>query len=243
MASSMRISRLRSLPRASNRLYHSYEHPPGSGPFESTETAILSASIPHIPSHGFTQTTLALGAKHAGYLDVSTNLFSEGAFDLVRFYLFTKQLELAQHRDILQPEQRTSAGSKVQALTWERLLSNKAVIHRWQEALALMVKPANVSSSLRALQRLSDEILFLSGDRSVDASWYTKRASLSTIYASTELFMTTDKSAGFRDTRAFLDRRFEDSSKLGSMAGGLGRWVGFNAGAAVNILRSKGVRI
>lgn len=55
--------------------------------------------------------------------------------------------------------------------------------------------------------------------------------------------MTTDKSEGYADTKGFLDRRFEDSRVLGGMVGSVGEWVGFNARAGINILRSKGVRI
>jgi ubiquinone biosynthesis protein COQ9 len=106
-----------------------------------------------------------------------------------------------------------------------------------------MALPSNLSTSLHELASLSDEIWFLSGDKSVDTSWYTKRASLSTIYAATDLYMTTDKSEGFRDTKEFLDRRFEDSFKMGTTIKGLREWVGFTAGASINVLRSKGVRI
>jgi len=77
----------------------------------------------------------------------------------------------------------------------------------------------------------------------VDSSWYTKRASLSTVYAATELFMTTDKSVDFSDTREFLDRRLRDIQVVGGAVGSVGQWVGFTAHAGINILRSKGVRI
>lgn len=55
--------------------------------------------------------------------------------------------------------------------------------------------------------------------------------------------MTTDKSAGFKDTREFLDRRFRDSQVLGQLVGGAGQWVGFTVRAGINILRSRGVRV
>lgn len=106
-----------------------------------------------------------------------------------------------------------------------------------------MVQPSNVSISLKELAALSDEIWFLSGDSSVDTSWYTKRASLSTIYAATDLFMTTDKSSDYADTREFLDRRFKDVQFVGGMMGSVGQWIGFTAHAGLNVLRSKGVRI
>jgi ubiquinone biosynthesis protein COQ9 len=106
-----------------------------------------------------------------------------------------------------------------------------------------MAQPSNIPTSLKELAALSDEIWFLSGDTSVDTSWYTKRASLSTIYAATELFMTTDKSPDYVDTREFLDRRFRDVQIVGGAVGSVGQWVGFTAHAGLNVLRSKGVRI
>ena len=48
------------------------------------------------------------------------------------------------------------------------------------------------------------------GDKSVDIAWYTKRATLGTIYAATLMAWMDDDSDGFADTRAFLDRRIDD---------------------------------
>lgn len=120
------------------RHYHSYDHPPPPGPFSPTETSILSASIPHIPLHGFTHTTLSLGAKDAGYIDASTNLFPTSAFSLVHYHLYTKRLALGNRTHIISPplnegQKSLGVGGKVKALTWERLMENREVIHRWQE--------------------------------------------------------------------------------------------------------------
>lgn len=90
---------------------------------------------------------------------------------------------------------------------------------------------------------LADELWFLAGDTSVDPTWYAKRAALSTIYASTELFMTNDKSSDFRETREFLGRRLEEAHQAAGTLSSLGQWVGFTTRAGINVLRSKGVRI
>ena len=228
--------------------YHSYNHPPPPGPFNEVETAILSKSLPLISNTGFTPETLHLGAKEAGYLDASLNLFPSGAFSLVHYYLYTQRQSLQNNTDIINPpltegKKPPGVGAKVKSLTLARLLSNEPVIHKLPEALALMSLAGNIPSSLRELSALSDEIWFLAGDTSVDSSWYTKRASLAAIYGATEVFMTRDSSEGFRETKEFLDRRFEDSRVLGEAARDVRQWVGFTAGAAVNVLRSKGVRI
>lgn len=106
-----------------------------------------------------------------------------------------------------------------------------------------MAQPSYIPASLQELAKLADEIWFLAGDTSVDPSWYTKRASLSTIYASTELFMTTDTSEGFIETRKFLRRRLAEVHEVGGALRSLGQWVGFTAYASLNVLRSKGMRV
>lgn len=112
------------------------------------------------------------------------------------------------------------------------------------KALAIMAQPSYVPASLRELALLADEIWALAGDKAVDPSWYTKRAAVSAIYASSELFMTTDNSGPeFPATREFLERRFRESQELGGYVRSVGEWVGFATSAGVNVLRSKGVNI
>lgn len=258
MAMTARFLRPRPSPSGSMRLaerqclghYHSSNHPAPPGPFSDIESSILSSSLPYVPAHGFTAATLHLGAKAAGYLDASTNLFPAGAFSLVHYHHYTQRQELRNRTDItnppLDPDSKArppGIGQKVKALTWARLVANGPVIHKYPEALALMSLAGNVPTSLRELGALTDEIWFLAGDVAVDSSWYTKRGSLGAIYASTEVFMTTDKSDGFRETREFLDRRFEDSRVLGETVGSVGEWATFTARSTINVIRSKGVRI
>lgn len=106
-----------------------------------------------------------------------------------------------------------------------------------------MAQPAYTPTSLAELARLADEIWYLAGDESVDSSWYTKRASLSAIYSSTELFMTQDTSARFIETEQFLDSRLRDIMKVGGFIGALTEWADYTAHSTVNVLRSKGVRV
>ncbi|KAI1165003.1 ubiquinone biosynthesis protein COQ9 [Nemania serpens] len=227
------------------RAYHSYDHPPPAGVFNPSEQAILAAAYRHVPEHGFTRHALSLGARDAGYLDVSTNLLPEGAFSLVRYHLVTQREALAPRRAAVFEGAGAAATvpARVERLTWERLLGNRDVNHRWQEALAIMAQPSHVPASLHELALLADEIHFQAGDTSVDPAWYTKRGGLSVIYASSELFMTNDRSPGFGDTRAFLQRRIAEAGSLSGVVGNVTQWLSFTAPAGVNVLRSKGVRI
>ncbi|KAL8840211.1 MAG: hypothetical protein Q9170_001418 [Blastenia crenularia] len=224
------------------QFYHSYEHdaPPTYTP---AEDAILSAAIGHVPAHGFTTTAMINGARDSGYRDVSTNLFPCDVFSLVKYHLVTQRLALG--KDTSTPPSQGSANvlESVRALTLKRLQANEPVIHRWQEALAVLAIPKYVPDAIRELALLSDEIHFLAGDTSVDTSWYTKRAGLSVIYASAELFMTQDRSVNFKETKEFLDRRLEGARGLRTTIGEASRWAAVQGMGVVNGLRSKGVRI
>jgi ubiquinone biosynthesis protein COQ9 len=101
----------------------------------------------------------------------------------------------------------------------------------------------NIPASMQELGNLSDEIWYLAGDTAVDFSYYTKRASLSAVYASSELFMTTDTSPDFAMTEEFLERRLEAVQKVGGAIGGLSQYAGFWASNGLNLARSWGMRI
>ncbi|KAF2753611.1 ubiquinone biosynthesis protein COQ9 [Pseudovirgaria hyperparasitica] len=244
-----KATQLRSSPlqiRNRRRSYYTVDHPDPT-PFSETESAILSSALSRVPTHGFSQKALKLGARDAGYLDVSTNLFPRGTFDLVNYHLVTRRMALKE--EVQFPELDTQSGNKlgvgarVRILALARLRANKDIIGKWQDAIAIMAQPSYVSASLSELARLSDEIWYLAGDKAVDASWYTKRATLSAIYSAAELHQTQDQSPNFIETERFLDSRLEDLRKVSSLAGGFGGWVGYTAQSAVNVLRSKGVKI
>src|ERR1700761_8309113 len=106
-----------------------------------------------------------------------------------------------------------------------------------------MAQPTHLSQSLAELGRLSDDIWFLAGDTSVDTSWYTKRGTLAAIYAGAEIYQTQDSSPKFSDTQQFVDSRLADLKSVGGTIGSLTEWAGFTAHSAINVLRSKGLRI
>lgn len=114
--------------------YHSYDYAEAP-PFSKAESAILSSAYAHVPSYGFTIDALKLGARDAGYLDVSTNLFPRGVFDLINYHIVTQRLALKDNVQFpVNGEKKLGVGSKVRTLTLARLRANEPVIHRWQEA-------------------------------------------------------------------------------------------------------------
>lgn len=136
------------------RHYHSYDHPSSAGPFSPADRAILSAAYVHVPEHGFSQRALALGAKDAGFPDISISVLHGGVFDLIRYHLIERREDLASRSKALfadgEEAKKLSLDARVERLTWERLVANQNVIHRWQEvgrsSQFLLVSPSYLAT-------------------------------------------------------------------------------------------------
>ena len=79
-----------------------------------------------------------------------------------------------------------------------------------RRALAIMAMPQNAAQALRLGWSSADAMWRLAGDTATDYNHYTKRMTLGALYASTLAVFAQDESAGFADTRAFLERRIDN---------------------------------
>ena len=119
--------------------YHSYQHPPPPSPYNTAETSILAAALEHVPNHGFSNTALTNGARDAGYLDISVNLFPRGPLELARYHLMTerlglhKRVEFGPRKDGEAVGGELGVGQKIRRLCVERLRANEKIVGRWQE--------------------------------------------------------------------------------------------------------------
>jgi ubiquinone biosynthesis protein COQ9 len=71
------------------------------------------------------------------------------------------------------------------------------------------LKPFILLNTSKTLFQISDEIWFLSGDKSTDYNYYTKRFLLMKIYALTFSFFIFDRSEKFENTKRFLEKQIE----------------------------------
>ncbi|CAG8153076.1 unnamed protein product [Penicillium nalgiovense] len=247
-----RTSKPRQLP---HRTYHSALHArlPGHS-YTNSQTAILTSALAHVPAHGFTATALTLGARDAGFLDVSVQLLPRAEFDLILFWLASRRgllrgqveegglfrrIAAEKGKDV----HELSVEERVMGLILERLRMNAEVKGVWQDALAQMSLLANIPLSLTELHSLASDILTLSGDDAVDATWYTRRLAVSAIYASAEVVMTRDPTPDLVETEAFVERRFEDRKAIADKLTGIGQCAGFGWNTAIGLGRSWGLKI
>jgi ubiquinone biosynthesis protein COQ9 len=156
-----------------------------TGVASTTREQILEKILEKVPSVGFeeaTQRTL----NELGYSGAARNLFPSGPFDIVKYHL---QREKAKLVDVPLAENAT-VYDKVYTLICARLLANESSLgHRLSDTLSIITSGSNIKESLAELHSLSDEIWFLASDRSTDMSWYTRRAAVSSIYASAGMFL------------------------------------------------------
>ena len=96
---------------------------------------------------------------------------------------------------------------RIRAQLWFRLETMGPAREALRSALAILAMPQNAPRALKIGWRTADIIWRNAGDTSTDYNHYTKRLTLSAVYASTLLTWLDDDSEEFADTAAFLDRR------------------------------------
>src|SRR5688572_30055068 len=99
---------------------------------------------------------------------------------------------------------------RIRSMIWFRLTLTGDSREAVRSALAILAMPQNVPLALRTGWRSADLMWRLAGDTATDYNHYTKRLTVSGVYGSTLLAWLDDKSEGWSDTAAFLDRRLGD---------------------------------
>ena len=96
---------------------------------------------------------------------------------------------------------------RIRAQLWYRLQLMTPAREALRSALAILAMPQNAPRALTIGWRTADLIWRNAGDTASDYNHYTKRLTLSAVYASTLVVWLDDRSEDFADTSAFLDRR------------------------------------
>lgn len=99
---------------------------------------------------------------------------------------------------------------KIRSLVWHRLEIMAPAREAVRRALSILAMPQNVGTGMSIGWRTSDLMWRIAGDTSTDFNHYTKRLTLGAVYSSTLLVWLDDRSEGWSETAAFLDRRIDD---------------------------------
>ncbi|XP_066569986.1 ubiquinone biosynthesis protein COQ9, mitochondrial isoform X2 [Amia ocellicauda] len=191
---------------------------------EQLQGRILTAALEFVPQHGWTVDAIAEGAQTRGLSAAAAGMFSNGAGDLVLHFISQCNSRLSesmaeQHKQIqLGQAEPKKTDEFLREAVEARLRMLIPYIENWPQAMSILLLPQNIPDSLKHLSTLVDDIWYYAGDRSTDLNWYTRRATLTGIYNTTELVMVQDSSPDFQDTWAFLDNRIRDVMNMANTA-------------------------
>ncbi len=192
---------------------------------------VVEAALEHVAFDGWTMAALRAGAAAAGLdEEEALLLFPRGPVEAIEAHVALADRRMVEAVAALDPEPEGAAAT-VRAAIRLRLEQNAPHREAIRRALARLALPQNAPLALRSLYRTVDTIWLLADDRSTDFSYYTKRATLAAIYMAVLQVWLADRSEGLEATWAFLDRRLEDTARIGRLRGRFGgacpRWPRF----------------
>jgi len=189
---------------------------------EDQRDRLLEAALVHVPFDGWSRRSLVAGARDLGIEPgFARRLFRRGGDDLLA------QLERwADRRMLAKVEADDLAAMRIReriaALVRARLEALAPHREAMRRAVAARLLPSNALAGCASLWRTVDLMWSLAGDKAEDYSYYTKRSLLAGVWTSTFLFWLEDRSDGFRDSWAFLDRRIADVMQIGAIRARVG---------------------
>jgi ubiquinone biosynthesis protein COQ9 len=170
---------------------------------------IIEAALLHVPFDGWSDTTLRAAARDSDVpLASARALFPRGAVDLALAFHRqgdARMLARLAEEDLSALRFRDRVARAVRLRL--EVIEDREAVRRGSTLFAL---PQHAADGARALWETADAIWTALGDSSEDINWYTKRATLSGVYASTVLYWLGDDSPAHADTWEFLDRRIDD---------------------------------
>ena len=145
--------------------------------------------------------------------DVAMLAIKGKAIDMIDAWIEGIDLELARRlpADILNAMKIRDRITALVATRLEIMAPDRESLRR---GLAIMAMPQNLPKSAKIGWRSADRMWRLAGDTSSDFNHYTKRMTLSAVYASTLSVFVNDDSENFADTRTFLDRRIDNVMQI-----------------------------
>jgi len=182
---------------------------------------ILLATLPHVVFEGWTKAAFKAGLDDLGDLPglgemVGERAFPGGMADMAaHFSSWADRRMIAQMAKLdiasLKVRERIAAGVR---LRLEILAPHREAVRRLMSFMAL---PQHAAMAVSCGYTTVSEIWYAAGDESTDFNFYTKRALLAPVLASTTLYWLADdgdEAGDFPETWAFLNRRIADVLKI-----------------------------
>lgn len=175
---------------------------------------LLLAALPHVAFDGWTDAALRSGTMDAGFDQADViRFFPGGAGEAIAAFsgwADRQMIEAVAAADLSAMRHSEKIAFAVRA----RLEAVDPYREATRRSISFLALAPNVPTGARLLYRTVDAMWRAVGDRSVDFSFYTKRALLAGVLSATTLYWLDDESEGRVESWAFLDRRLADVLKI-----------------------------
>ena len=200
--------------------------------------ALLAPILPrHAAFDGWRPPAVAMAAPQQGIApDIAQLAFADGPFGMIDAWFASIDARMVA---ALPPETLAamSIRKKIAALVEARLDLLAPDREALRRAYAVLALPANALRAAKLGWRAADAMWRAAGDVATDFNHYSKRMTLSAVYASTLLVFIDDDSEDHADSRAFLARRVEDVMRFEKAKA---QWRGVGGGERLSLSRFVG---
>jgi len=169
---------------------------------------LVIAALPHVAFDGWSDAALRMAAQDIGIDEETARaLLPRGAVDLA--VASHRMGDAAMIEQLAQTDQSNMRFRDRVALALRLRVAAIPDRESLRRATALFALPHLAPTGATLIWGTADAIWTALGDRSTDAGWYTKRASLSAIWASVVLYWLGDETPEGKATQDYIDRRID----------------------------------
>ncbi|KAH7913517.1 hypothetical protein BJ138DRAFT_613825 [Hygrophoropsis aurantiaca] len=207
----------------------------------TASSRLLQLALPLVKTHGFTRealsfSVLSLPTPHTQPLPDAavTSLFGQGddaSRTLIHAWLDDARVQMS-----------SSHSSNMREILKARLKANQPVLPHLPQAFALLASsskyiPVDPSPILEHAAKVADQACWMAYSDAKEISWYIRRASISAIYAATELHQFTSPET----TDEFLESLLDQSSDIEKSAAEVKLFGTYVWKSWAGIIKSSGV--
>ncbi len=186
---------------------------------------LIRAMLPHVPFDGWSWEAMEQGAIDIGFekkktqslrIEIFKNFFNHGSIDFIETFSEMIDLEVEEIYKSIDPKPE-KVPEKIKRIIMIRFNLCQKYKEAVRSSISITAIPTNAKTSLNILYKTCNSIWRITGDKSTDFSFYSRRITLAAVYAPTLLFWLNDKSNNSNETEFFLDRRLRDISKISNI--------------------------
>lgn len=181
---------------------------------QTPQDILLDAILPHVPFDGWSRAAFEAARADAEMSRAEADAAApRGALDLA--IAFHRRGDIAmvegmKTSNLSEMKIREKVSSALR-LRLDVMADHREAVRR---ASALFALPQHAPDGAKLIWETADQVWTAMGDTSRDVNWYTKRATLSGVWASVVLYWLGDETPGAADTTAFIDRRIDDVMRI-----------------------------